>query len=63
MTPKTGRGRRKSASVWLSTMLHRLQTWERQQDRERAEMLQGQLSSLLAAIRMLASFGVGMIMT
>ena len=41
----------------------RLQTWERQQDRERAEMLQGQLSSLLAAIRTLASFGVGMIMT
>jgi maltose alpha-D-glucosyltransferase/alpha-amylase len=41
----------------------RLQTWERQQDRDRAEMLQGQLSSLLAAIHTLASFGVSTIMT
>ena len=41
----------------------RLQTWEREQDRDRAEMLQGQLNSILDAVRMLASFGVGMIMT
>jgi maltose alpha-D-glucosyltransferase / alpha-amylase len=41
----------------------RLQTWEREQDRDRAEMLQGQLNSILDAVGMLASFGVGTIMT
>ena len=41
----------------------RLQTWERERDRERAEMLRGQLQSILAAVRTLASFGVGIIMT
>jgi maltose alpha-D-glucosyltransferase / alpha-amylase len=41
----------------------RVQTWEREQDRERAEMLQRQLNSILAAVPTLASFGVGMIMT
>ena len=40
-----------------------MQTWEREQDRECAEMLQSQLNSILAAVPTLASFGVGMIMT
>jgi maltose alpha-D-glucosyltransferase / alpha-amylase len=41
----------------------RLQTWERQQDRDRAKMLQGRLSSFLAAAHTLASSGIGTIMT
>ena len=41
----------------------KVQTWEREQDRECAAMLQRQLNSILAAIPTLASFGVGMIMT
>ena len=41
----------------------KVQTWEREQDRACAEMLQSQLNSILAAVPTLASFGVGMIMT
>jgi maltose alpha-D-glucosyltransferase/alpha-amylase len=41
----------------------RQQTWERDQDRERAQALMGQRESIVAAVRTLARSGVGSVMT
>jgi maltose alpha-D-glucosyltransferase/alpha-amylase len=43
--------------------ISRLQTWERDQDRDRAQTLLSQSESILDAIRNLAKFGTGTLMT